>query len=268
MEINAAGTGLRLLNPTQGTELRVSENGGTTAADLGLRSFGPDTPLAELNAGRGVRRVDGDDIQLTDSAGVAANVDLSGAVTVQDVIDTINTAATAAGARVTASFATVGNGIRLTDGAGGLTPLMLAAQNYSNAAADLGLTQPAVAGVIQGTDVNPVAAQGIFANVQQLRQAMTAGDQAAMTRLTENLQADYDRVVRIHGTTGAAIQEIETRQDRLSEQNLATQKVLSELEDTDFNEAISRFQLLQTSLQASLQTTGKILDLSLMDFLS
>ena len=42
-------------------------------------------------------------------------------------------------------------------------------------------------------------------------------------------------------------------------------KVFSE---TDMTEAISRFQTLQTSLQASMQTSASILNLSLLDFLS
>jgi flagellin-like hook-associated protein FlgL len=40
------------------------------------------------------------------------------------------------------------------------------------------------------------------------------------------------------------------------------------LKDTDFTDAISRFQTLQTALQASMATTAKVLNLSLMDFLS
>ena len=51
------------------------------------------------------------------------------------------------------------------------------------------------------------------------------------------------------------------------DQNVATKAMLSNLEDTDFNEAITRFQTLQTALQANLQTTGRLLNLNLLDFL-
>jgi flagellar hook-associated protein 3 FlgL len=73
--------------------------------------------------------------------------------------------------------------------------------------------------------------------------------------------------VRVRGETGARVQELESRQNRLSDENLSTTGLLSNLKDTDFTEAISRFQTLQTALQASLQTTAKVLNLSLMDFL-
>jgi flagellin-like hook-associated protein FlgL len=63
------------------------------------------------------------------------------------------------------------------------------------------------------------------------------------------------------------VQELESRQERLGEQNIATKALLSTLEDTDFTDAITRFQTLQTALQASMQTTSRMLNLSLMDFL-
>lgn len=269
MSINPDGNGFLLQNPIQGAELRIAENGGTTAGDLGLRSFDVTTKLIELNEGNGVRIVDGADFRLTDSAGVAFDVDLTAAMTsVQDVIDAINTAAAGAGAGVMASFATTGNGIILTDTAGGAGTLTLESQNFSQAAEDLGLTEPASGNVITGKDVGPVVAQGIFAHVAKLRDAMLAGDQKAITAAAEALQADYDRVVRIRGEVGARAQAVEARQERLADENINTKKLLSELEDTDFTEAISQFALLQTSLEASLKSTSTMLNMSLMDFLS
>lgn len=266
-EINAAGTGINLLNPTQGTNMTIAENGGTTATDLGVRSFGPDSPLSELNFGKGVRTVDGNDIQITDSGGTSFAVDLSGLSTVQDVIDAINTAAGAAGAGVAVSFAATGNGIVLTDTAGGVGTLSLNAINFSLAGQDLGLTGAAAAGVITGEDVNAVEPDGIFSHIARLRDALRNNDQDGITAAAEDLKEDFDRVVRIRGETGARVQEIEARQERLADQNVATRALLSSLEDVDFTDAIARFETLQTALQASLQTSGRILNLSLLDFL-
>jgi flagellar hook-associated protein 3 FlgL len=267
-EIKPDGTGLRLLNPTQGNEMRVAENGGTTASDLGLRSFDTSSVLADLNAGKGVRTVDGVDFQIADSNGVAFDVDLDGSTqTIQDVIDAINTAATGAGAGVVASFATTGNGIVLTDTAAGAGTLTLTPQNFSQAAADLGINKTSAGGLIEGDDVHQVIAQGVFANINKLQQAMLGGDQKAMTEAAEALKVDLDRVVRERGKVGAQVQDIESRQARLEDQNITTKELLSKIEDTDFTAAISEFSLLQTSLQASLQTTGQVLNLSLIDFL-
>ncbi|MGH7176472.1 MAG: flagellin hook IN motif-containing protein [Tepidisphaeraceae bacterium] len=266
-QINSVGTGIDILNPTQGTSLTIGENGGATAADLGVRSFATTTQLSELNGGRGVGTVAGNDIQITDSNGTVVPIDLSGLSTVQDVIDAINAAASVASAGISAGFAGVGNGITITDTAGGAGVLALSALNFSTAAVDLGLTTPVAAGVISGGDVNPADATGVFAHLARLQGALQTSDQRAITESAEGLQADYDRVVRIRGQTGARVQEITARQDRLEEQNIATKALLSSVEDTDFTETIARFQMLQTSLQAALQTAGRALDLSLLDFL-
>jgi flagellar hook-associated protein 3 len=267
-QIKEDGTGLRILNPTQGNQMRIAENGGTTAADLGIRSFAPESLLTDLNAGKGVRRVDGTDFRITDSNGVSFEVDLDDSMTdVQSVLVAINTAATTAGAGVSAGFASTGNGIILTDTAGGAATISVTALNFSQSVKDLGLDAPAVGTTITGADVNEVVAEGVFANINKLQRAMIENDKAAMTEAAEALKADFDRVVRTRGEVGAQVQAIESRQARLEDQNIATTSLLSQIEDTDFNDAISKFSLLQTSLQASFQTTGQSLGLSLMDFL-
>ena len=268
--INAAGTGVDIVNPNQGARMTVGENGGTTAADLGVRSYAAATPLSELNLGKGVHTAAGDDFRVTRSDGSAFAVDVDGAVTVQDVIDRINAADLAGGppARVVASLAAGGNGIVLADSAGGGGTIAVTALNFSEAAKDLGLDAPAAGNVIAGRDVNPVAAQGVFANLAALRDALAGNDQPGITAAAEGLQADQDRVIRVRGETGARVQEFEARQDRLDDQNLATQSLLSELQDTDFTSAIARFEALQTSLQAAMQAGAKSLNLSLMDFIS
>lgn len=266
-EINSAGNGINIFNPTQGTNMTIAENGGTTASDLGVRSFDPSSPLSELNFGRGVRTVDGNDLQITDSGGTSLQVDLTGLQTVQDVIDAINTAATTAGAGVIASFATTGNGIVLADTAGGAGTITLTSLNFSSAAAELGLTGAASGGVITGSDVNPVEPNGVFSHLAALRDALRNNDQAPITAAAAGLKDDFDRVVRTRGQTGARVQETEARQQKLEDQNIASKALLSSLEDVDFTDAVARFQTLQTALQASLQTSARLLDLSLMDFL-
>lgn len=264
-EINAAGTGINILNPTQGVSMTIAENGGTTATDLGVRSYLPTTPLSELNNGRGVATVSGADFLITRRDGTSFTVDLGTESTIQDVIDAINAAD--GGGGITASFATTGNGIVLTDTSVGAGSPSVVSQNFSTAAADLGLNASASGAVIQGSDVNAVAATGIFSNLMKLRDSLNSNDQQAITAAAESLQSDYGRVTRVRGQTGAQVQELEARQERLEDQNVATKALLSSLQDTDFTDAISRFQTLQTQLQASLETSSRILNMSLLDYL-
>jgi flagellar hook-associated protein 3 len=269
--INDTGTGINILNPNQGARMSIAENGGTTAADLGVRTFTAGTPLSELNDGEGIHTVAGADMTVTRSDGSTFTVDLDGAVTMQDVLDKINNADTANGtlpATLTASIAATGNGIVLTDTAGGTGSPAVTTANFSEAVKDLGLDVTAVGNTISGKDVNTVAAQGIFANLAALRDSLYANDQSGITKAGESLSSDQDRVVRMRGETGAKVQELESRKNRLDDENLATQSLLSQVQDTDFTSTIAKFQSLQTSLQAAMQAGSKTMNLSLMDFLS
>jgi flagellar hook-associated protein 3 FlgL len=267
-EINSSGTGINILNPIQGTELKISESGGNTATDLGVRSFNTATPLSELNNGKGVKLVTGADLTITAADGTSFDVDLDGATTIQDVIDAINTAAGTAGVAVSASFVATGNGIELTDGTVGAATFKVNNANFSTAAKDLGIDGNAVAGVITGTDVNPVNATGIFANLGELRDALQTNDQTKITEAATALQEDLNRSIRVRGEVGARVQEFESRSEKLDDQNLATTALLSSIQDVDFTEAVSRFQTLQTAMQATLQASAMTMRLSLMDFLS
>ncbi len=77
--INSAGTGINIVNSIQGTQMTIAENGGTTAADLGVRSYNPATPLSQLNGGKGVQTVAGGDFQVTRTDGTNFSVSLTGA---------------------------------------------------------------------------------------------------------------------------------------------------------------------------------------------
>src|SRR5690606_17099617 len=105
--INPAGTGIDIVSVVSGRTLSVSEAGGNTAALLGIRSLHGGTLLSTLNGGAGVRTIEGKtDLRITAADGAAFEVDLSGARTIQDVLDRINTAASTAGVAVNASLPT------------------------------------------------------------------------------------------------------------------------------------------------------------------
>ena len=264
--INSTGTGIDIVNPTQGTALTVSENGGTTAAQLGVRNFTTATKLSVLNGGQGVRTIAGPDFQITRRDGTAFSVDANGLNTVQDVINAINTAD--GGAGVTAGFNGNTNGITLTDSTGGGGVLLVSPLNASSAALDLGLTTAAVGNTVTGTDVNPVQSTGLFANLAKLTSALLNNDTTAITAAGVGIQADHDRVVLARGEAGSQVKGLEARQTQLDGENIATKSLLSNLQDTDFTTAVTRFQALQTSLQANYQLTAKVLHLSLLDFLA
>ncbi len=264
-QINSDGTGIDLYNTTQGTPLTVSEIGGTTAAQLGFRTFTATTALSSLNNGNGVSTPAGNQFSITTADGTVTNVGLTNASTVQDVLDQINTAA---GGKVTASFATNGNGIVLTDNTVGTGKLTVTPLNAATTAADLGLTSPAVGNTITGSDVNPVNVRGIFSDLQKLRNALNSNNTSGITDAAQGLTTDAQTVTDVTGSVGARLQDLGSRASDLTSQTLANKTLLSSFQDVDYTTAVTTYQTLQTNLQASLAVTSKTLTLSLLNYIS
>lgn len=269
-DINPEGTGIDIFNQVSGTALSVSENGGTTATDLGLRTLGLGTPLSELNAGIGVRRIEGQvDVQITAGDGSAVTVNLDSAETLGDVIDLINAAAQDAGVNVSASLASVGNGIQITDATGGSGQLSASGINLSQAAIDLGIATVAADGEtqIQGADVNPVRSNGVISVLRDLEAALLADDTQAIDLAAQRLEQATDDVTAVHGIVGARNQSLQNTLQQTQSAADSTQILLSETQDIDYAEAITRLVAAESQYQATLSVTARAENLSLFNFL-
>lgn len=276
-EINADQSGINITNLHAGSRLTIGENGGTTAEDLGIRTFRTVTRLADLNEGRGVQTGTGIDFRITAANGADFGVDIDGAVTVQDVIDRINAAAAAAGVAVTASFATVGSGIVLADNTGGAGTFRVTRpgddahpeETAWNAAEDLGILMEAGPGVsrIVGDDVNPTKDESIFTYLIDLRDGLKNNDGRAIEIAARKIEDYRTELTKYHGKLGFMARGLETRKTQTEDAVLSTQALVSQIKDLDYTEAITRFQNLQMALQANLQTGGRILNISLLDYL-
>jgi flagellar hook-associated protein 3 FlgL len=266
-QINAAGTGINILNATQGTAMTVGENGGNSATELGIRSYSPTTLLSSMNNGQGVQIAGGStpDFQVTTANGTQFDVSLGSATTVNDVIQAINTAS---GGSVTASFATTGNGIVLTDNTTGGGSLAVSPLNDSTAAQQLGLLNDPSGNVINGGDVNGIQGTGTFNDLLSLINGLQTSNQQMITAAGSGLQNDINQSIQSRGQVGALEQQLTSQQTQLTQENTATQSLISSLQDANVADTASEFQTLQTSYQASLETTAQSLNLSLFDFLS
>ncbi len=269
--INEAGTGIDLFNQVSGTTLSIGENGGTTATDLGLRTFNDATPLTALNDGYGVVQIDGaDDLRITTSSGGTVDVNLDGAKTVSDVITFINDAAAVAGVSVTASLAATGNGIRISEGGtAGSGTLSVTGLNASQAALDLGFADATIDanGDLIAQDRNLVRTQGVLDVLVQLESALRSDDTRGIALSAERLDPFTKEVTRIHGVVGARAQALQSKLQQTQDAAGAAQVFLSDLQGVDYAEAITRMQQAITQLQAGLQSSSTVLNLSILDYL-
>jgi flagellar hook-associated protein 2 len=134
-ELVAGGNGIKLTDLTGGGSIQVTSATGSTAAkDLGIEGTSASSTmsgsplqsslgtllLSSLNGGTGITL---GTISIQDRAsGGAVDVDLSGAKTVQDVLDAINNAS---GLQVKASLNSSASGIQIADTSGGSGNLVI-----------------------------------------------------------------------------------------------------------------------------------------------
>jgi len=143
--IDESGDTINIRSRLSSDDFSIGENGGTTAAQLGIRTFTRDIRLADLNDGYGINaNVEGDDFTITLADGNVLTIDVTqpDIGTVGDVIDEINALSTAAIGQNIASLATVGNGITLTDPTVPAAPgdtMVVTRSTHSYAAWGLGL---------------------------------------------------------------------------------------------------------------------------------
>lgn len=269
--LNSTGTGITLTDSGAGTgNLSVSADTSFTAngSQLNLFTTGTGGTLTTASTSFGT-----DDFQITRQDGTSFSVNLTGATTIQDVINKINTADgnTGTNPKVTASLNPTGNGIQLSDASTGSGTLTVTDLNGSTAADALGIVgkaNSATPGTITGTDVNPVEPQGLFSSLILLRNALLNNDTAGITQAGTLLQANANQIISATGLVGAKLSDISTRQGDITTEQTQMQASLSKLQDTDETTAITQYETLSTAYQAALQVAQTTQNLSLLDFLN
>jgi flagellar hook-associated protein 3 FlgL len=300
VRINDLGTGIDVRNEVAAASsqaLSISEvaGGGGTAGVLGIRTLTGATRLSDFNFGRGVQIVDGQNdpttnlpsaslntdmrITLGDAAGTTIDIDLrpEDMATVQTVIDRINAQAgpqlVAAGLPATALVASVNpvdNGLMLTQDAGFGGSLRAEPLNNSPACEQLGLLKGsynAGSASLIGEDRARVRVESAFTHLLDLRDALRANDTSGIALAGEGLGTISSSLVETRGLVGGYAQRVEAASTRETDRSVLDERTRSELRDTDFAKAASRFTLLQTQLQAALQVTAAANSRTLLDFL-
>ncbi len=272
LDIAEGGQQLEIVSTVAGLEFSVGENGGTTATDLGIHSFNGDTRLTDLRQGIGLITQEGeDDLDITLHDGTTFAVNLDTATTVDEAIALIDAAAGAAGVApgdFSVAVATTGTGLVATDNTVGGNDFAITNAGQSHVAEHLGLLANAgAANTIAGQDTATRRIDNAFTDLIILRDSLKSNDESGITLASVRLDDDIDSVVSARAIVGVQSQRLEETQLRNEDQTLQEQSVLSGLKDADLTEVISRYQQLQLQLQASLQTSARIQQLSLLDFL-
>jgi flagellar hook-associated protein 3 FlgL len=129
-----------------------------------------------------------------------------------------------------------------------------------------------------GTDASvPVTANGpkvfgdgntqLFAVLQKISDGIRAGDMDGLTTSLGNLDGAADLVKTTLSDVGARYNRLTQMKQTAQDRMLAVTSQLSDVEDVDLPKAIMEMQLQQTSYQAALAASAKVIQPSLIDFL-
>ncbi|MEX0777198.1 MAG: flagellin [Phycisphaeraceae bacterium] len=282
MEINQAGTGLNLISQVSGLGLSIGEvSGGSTATDLGVRTYANSTALTDLNYGLGIHTEAGaPDFSVTLHDGSRVEVNLDGVTDIGGVVDAVRTAAQSllgpgsigaigdAGTLFNVGLAGDGNGLVFEDNTVGASDFQIANVGISLAASDLGIAGNVQAGSsISGADVARVCVESVFTHLINLRDSLASDDTRGITLATSALETDTETLARVHADVGVRAQRVQQQKDRSEDLKIMEKSMLSDLQDADLAEVITRFAQLQQQLEATLQVGSQNLQLSLLDFL-
>jgi flagellar hook-associated protein 3 FlgL len=107
----------------------------------------------------------------------------------------------------------------------------------------------------------------ILKELAALKTALESGDLTEVQNQTGALERAQEHIGAKNSVVGSRLSSLDDRSSSLSSLEIDNKTQLSGLEDTNMAEAITELQQKQTTLQAALQVTTMLDDLSLVNFL-
>lgn len=113
--------------------------------------------------------------------------------------------------------------------------------------------------MVQGTDV--------LRTLKDFEIALETNDKAEIQTAVENLDAALNQIVNARAQVGARVSTLNAAQDSLQKAIVDNKTVASQLEDADLFEVVSDMNKTDSTLKATLETSSKVTNMSLLDFL-
>ena len=107
----------------------------------------------------------------------------------------------------------------------------------------------------------------IFNSLYQLRDALNQNDSATVNDLITKIDSAHDQVNAIQGSMGGRLQRLELSRSQLESTKVHLGELVSNAEDADMADVITKMKLTQTALEAGLQSGAKVMQTTLLDFL-
>ncbi|MBI3992744.1 MAG: hypothetical protein HY342_05685 [Candidatus Lambdaproteobacteria bacterium] len=110
-------------------------------------------------------------------------------------------------------------------------------------------------------------AVNVFETMLALERALVENDSKVIERRLDELDKAQQQVLANAASVGAVRKEMESQLDKLADRELTTVKRMSEIEDLNFAEATVDMNMASARHQATLSTSAKLIQPSLLSFL-
>lgn len=134
-------------------------------------------------------------------------------------------------------------------------------------------TDPVTIEVSSGTmlqanvDASAIFDEDLFTDIASFIGALDSDDQEKIQSSISAMDDNINQVVNARANLGARMNRLDLIENRLSEQNIITTKMMSQNEDIDYEKAITDLITQESLHRAALATGSKIIQPSLIDFL-
>jgi flagellar hook-associated protein 3 FlgL len=110
--------------------------------------------------------------------------------------------------------------------------------------------------------------QDLFTTLSDLKDALEGNDVEGIRAAMTNLDIDLDRITTKISDIGSKVLRMETNEQIFQEVNISNTQRLSEIEEADMAAAIIDLESREVVYKAALASSARIMQLSLVDFLS
>ncbi|NQZ00380.1 MAG: flagellar hook-associated protein FlgL [Bdellovibrionales bacterium] len=130
-------------------------------------------------------------------------------------------------------------------------------------------TNPGQFDPAKNTALRPDQAEGenLFSTIEKLYVSLNTNDKTGIQNAIEDLDRAVSQVVMARAQVGARSMALNSARTSLGKSKVDHAAIISELEDVDVFKTVSDINKTETTLKATLQTSGKLIQPSLLDFL-
>jgi flagellar hook-associated protein 3 FlgL len=106
----------------------------------------------------------------------------------------------------------------------------------------------------------------VFDVMQDLHAALENMDQQDVSEVLPRITDALNKVISQRATAGTTIKQLESTQGILEDLGLQTNELLSNTEDTDMVEVLTKLRTREIAFEATLKSTSMVTRLSLINF--